>query len=49
MCICIPNTRNVLNFQDFIAEMLKYLKRLYYVLHARLPVVNTTSVIARGV
>ena len=47
--ICIPSTRNVLSFQDFIAEMLKYLRRRYYVLHAWLPVVNTTPVIARGV
>ena len=42
MCMYIYNTPNVLNLQDFVAEMLKYLKGCYYILNATLPVVNIT-------
>ena len=42
MCMYIYNTPNVLNLHDFVAEMLKYLKGLSYILNAALPVVNIT-------
>ena len=42
MCMYIHNTPNVLNLQDFVAEMLKYLKGRYYILNATLPVVKIT-------
>ena len=42
MCMYIYNTPNVLNLQDFVADMLKYLKGRYYILNATLPVVNIT-------
>ena len=42
MCMYIYNAPNVLNLQDFIAEMLKYLKGRYYILNATLPVLNIT-------
>ena len=38
----IYNTPDVLDLQDFVAEMLKYLKERYYILNATLPVVNIT-------
>ena len=41
MCMCIPNTQNVLNFQDFTVGMLKYLRGRYYIMNATLPVTNT--------
>ena len=40
--VYIYNTPNVLNLQDFVAEMLNYLKGCYYILNATLPVVNIT-------
>ena len=40
--VYIYKTPNVLNLQDFVAEMLKYLKELYYILNATLPVLNIT-------
>ena len=40
--MCIYNTPNVLNLQDFVAEMLKYLKGRYYILNATLPGVSIT-------
>ena len=42
MCMYIYNTPNVLNLQDFVAEMLKYLKGRSYILNVTLPVVNIT-------
>ena len=38
----IYNTPNVLNLQNFVAEILKYLKGPYYILNATLPVVSIT-------
>ena len=42
MCIYvyIYNTPNVLNLQDFVAEVLKYLKWRFYILNTTLPVVD---------
>ena len=41
--VCIYyNTPNVLNLQDCVAEMLKYLEGRYYILDATLPVVSIT-------
>ena len=42
MCMYIYNTPNVLNLENFVAEMFKYLKGRYYILNATLPVVNIT-------
>ena len=39
----IPNTQNVLNIQDFLEDMLKYLKGHYHILNATLPVDSTTK------
>ena len=42
MCMYIYNTPNVLNLQHFVAEMLKYLNKRYYIFNVTLPVVNIT-------
>ena len=42
MYVYIYNTPNVLNLQDFVAEMLKYLKGRFYILSTTLPVVRIT-------
>ena len=42
MYVYIYNTPNVLNLQDFVAKMLKYLKGRSYILNATLPVVSIT-------